>query len=138
MDDTICHFIEASDKAKLENPKQPFPQAQWGFFLGLSPIEGAVDNILKLSRDFDIWFLTRPSTRNINCYSEKAQWILNHFGQWGVDRLIICPNKSLVKGEFLIDDQGGFGQEEFEGTWIKFGDDIKDWYTLYDYLISLK
>ena len=39
-----------------------------------------------------------------------------------VGRLIISPNKSLLKGDYLIDDNvEGKGQEGFEGKLIQYG-----------------
>ena len=48
MDDTLCSFYRAAKKALTENPSQPYPQSQWGFFLGLEPMEGAIDGFRKL------------------------------------------------------------------------------------------
>ena len=37
-------------------------------------------------------------------------------------KLILSPNKALLKGDFLIDDMiNGKGQEDFEGELIAFG-----------------
>ena len=105
MDDTLCHFERAFHKAVALNPKQPFPQSQWGFFLGLEPYDGAIEGFRKLEEKYDVWILTKPSTRNLNCYTEKAKWIYDYFGQDIVDKLILCPDKALLKGDYLIDDK---------------------------------
>jgi 5'-nucleotidase len=46
-----------------------------------------------------------------------------------VKKLIICPNKSLLKGQYLIDyNHTGKGQEKFEGKLIHFGsDEFPNW-----------
>lgn len=41
---------------------------------------------------------------NLHSYTEKAQWIQKYFGTEGLKRLILFGNKSLVKGDYLIDD----------------------------------
>ena len=134
MDDTICNFTEASDRAKLLNPDQKFPQSQWGFFLGLKEIDRAIESISILGEKYDIWILTRPSTKNINCYSEKAKWVLDHLGQEMVDKLILCPNKALLKGDYLVDDKIW---EDFEGEQIHFGSDLfPDWTSVINYLLK--
>jgi 5'-nucleotidase len=47
-----------------------------------------------------------------------------HFGLDVAGKLIISPNKGLLKGDFLIDDMvNGRGQENFEGEIIHFGTD---------------
>jgi 5'(3')-deoxyribonucleotidase len=105
-----------------------WPQSRPGFFLHLKPIEGSIETILELDKKFDVWFLSRPSIKNIHCYSEKAEWIKDHLGEKWLEKLIISPNKSLLKGDYLIDDGVGFGQEEFEGKFIRFGsEEFPDW-----------
>jgi 5'(3')-deoxyribonucleotidase len=58
-----------------------------------------------LKENYDVWILTRPSYKNIN-YSEKAQWVLNHLGYDVQEKTIMCGDKSLLKGDYLIDDEG--------------------------------
>ena len=134
MDDTLCHFERAFHKAVALNPKQPFPQSQWGFFLGLEPYDGAIEGLRKLEEKYDVWILTKPSTRNLNCYTEKAKWIYDHFGQDIVDKLIICPDKALLKGDYLIDDKIW---SDFEGEQLHFlSDEYPDWEAVVNYLMK--
>ena len=134
MDDTLCHFEKAFHKAVALNPKQPFPQSQWGFFLGLEPYDGAIEGLRKLEEKYDVWILTKPSTRNLNCYTEKAKWIYDHFGQDIVDKLIICPDKALLKGDYLIDDKIW---SDFEGEQLHFlSDEYPDWEAVVNYLMK--
>ena len=62
-------------------------------------------------------------------YTEKRVWVEKHLGLEFVERLIICPDKSLLKGNYLIDDLAtGRGQENFEGQLIHFGTEtFKNW-----------
>lgn len=76
MDGVLCDFYNAARKHISENPDQKFPQSKLGFFLNLKPMEGAIDAFKKLSEKYDVWILTRPSSRNVNCYSERP----NGFG----------------------------------------------------------
>ena len=131
MDDTICDFI---GPFKSDLFREKFPQSKIGFFLSLEPLPNAIESVKKLNDTYDVWFLTRPSIKNINCYTEKAEWIKKHFGEDMLEKLIICPNKSLVKGDYLIDDDHRHGQPEFEGEWIEFGSDrFKDWKSIMEY-----
>lgn len=119
MDDTLCDCTLAYRKARLECPLIRFPQSIHGFFRGLAPITGAVEAMAILKEwGHDVWILTRPSTVNRLCYTEKADWVYQHLGQEWVNKLILCPDKSLLKGDILIDDTLWPG---FEGVQIKFG-----------------
>jgi 5'(3')-deoxyribonucleotidase len=136
MDGVLCDFKQGVRLAQLKNRDQPFPQSRWGFFLELQPIAGAIEAYQKLEDKYDVWILTRPSFKNINCYSEKAKWVQDHLGDRVLAKTILIPDKSLVKGDYLIDDQGGFGQETFEGEWIHFGTSkFPNWQSVIDYLI---
>lgn len=49
----------------------------------------------------------------------------------------MSPDKSLLKGDYLIDDQGNAGQENFEGEWIHFKTEkFPDWKSVVDYLMK--
>ena len=50
----------------------------------------------------------------------------------------MCCDKSLLKGDFLIDDTLEYGQTEFEGELLHFGSGNKfpDWKTVVDYLMT--
>ena len=137
MDGVLCNFYKAAKQALTDNPKQKYPQSQWGFFLKLEEIPGAIEGFRKLEEKYDLWILTRPSFRNVNCYTEKAQWIWDHLGFDIVEKTIMAPNKSFLKGDYLIDDMGNAGQEEFEGEWIHFKTEkFPNWETVVDYLMS--
>ncbi|MBL4772483.1 MAG: hypothetical protein JKX98_02405, partial [Alcanivoracaceae bacterium] len=77
-----------------------------------------------------------PSPLNPLSYTEKRNWIEKYFGINFVDRLILCMNKGLLKGEQLIDDYTeGRGQENFEGSLIQFGSKcFPDWKTINEFL----
>ena len=124
MDDVICNYSEAFNKALEESPKMLFPQSQYGFFANLKPIKKAIESVSKFlaSNDYETYFLTAPSIRNPFSYTEKRVWIENHFGYSAVEKMIICSNKGLLKGDILIDDNAhGKGQESFEGRLMHFG-----------------
>lgn len=124
MDDTLCDLQTAVKTAKHRNPKMPFPQAEYGFFANLEPLPFAKEAVTRLSSSekYEPWILTAPSLINPLCYTEKRVWVESHLGMKMVERLIISPNKALLKGDYLIDDNiEGKGQEGFEGELIQFG-----------------
>jgi 5'-nucleotidase len=137
MDGVLCNFYKAAKQALTENPNQKYPQSQWGFFLKLEEIPGAIEGFRKLEEKYDVWILTRPSFRNVNCYTEKAQWVWDHLGFDIVEKTIMSGDKSLLKGDYLIDDMDNAGQENFEGEWIHFKTEkFPNWQVVVDYLIN--
>lgn len=131
MDDVLCDFSGAKAKAIDQNPGIAFPQSQYGFYQKLSPLEGSVETVLAMyhSNKYMPYILTAPSTMNPFSYTEKRVWIEDKLGLCFVDRLIICSNKGLLKGDILIDDNNsGRGQEYFDGRLIHFGTkEFPDW-----------
>lgn len=135
MDDVLCDFLKAYHEGLKDNPELKFPQSQLRFFENLEPIEGAIKSVNKLRQDFDVYILTAPSNRNPHSYTEKRLWIEKHFGYQFTERLIISSNKSLLKGDYLIDDfSEGKGQENFEGELLQFASEkYPDWKSIIEY-----
>ena len=133
LDDVMCNF----SKAYLEKKSHEcfYPQSQYGFFRNLEPIENALESYKKLEEYYDVWILTSPSYHNPLCYSEKREWVETYLGLETCRKLIISPNKGLLKGDYLIDDNIHDG---FEGELIHFGLNKKypDWISVLNYLIK--
>ncbi len=131
MDDVLCDYQSSYKHYKLNSPDIKFPQSIKGFFKELAPIKNGVETVKKMisSEKYNPYILTAPSTRNPYSYMEKRIWIEKHFGYKFTKKLIICPNKGLLKGDILIDDiVAGKGQEDFEGELIHFGSpEFPDW-----------
>lgn len=140
MDDTLADFMGAYETAREEKPAMVFPQAEYGFFANLAPLEDAVESVRVLldSDHLSPYILTAPSTVNPLCYTEKRIWVEQHLGMEMVERLIISPDKSLLKGDYLVDDiPEGKGQEGFEGELIQYGTpDYPDWQAVMEYLLK--
>lgn len=134
MDDVLCEFSMAHAHALKVNPDIKYPQCQFDFFRKLVPTEGAKEAIHSLifCDEYDPYILTAPSTINPMCYTEKRLWVEDHLGMFMVNRLIISPDKSLLKGDILIDDNAtGKGQDKFEGRFIHFGSrQYPNWQTI--------
>lgn len=115
-----------------------FPQSQVGFFSRLEPINGAIEAFEKLQNcgKYKCYILTRPSIKNIHCYTEKAEWIREYLGEDMLENMIISCDKSMVKGDYLIDDVTVHGQTEFEGEHIHFGqEEFPNWDSVLNYLL---
>lgn len=125
LDDTVCHYKKAWKLHKRQYPEIEFPQSVEGFFLKLKPIKDAVPTILRLTKRFSIRFATRPSYKNVLCYTEKRIWVEKHFGLDLCEHLNFASDKGEFKRGYLIDD---IEWKEFPGTQIQFGtNDAKTW-----------
>lgn len=137
MDDTICDYSGLWQVYKAKFPDVAYPQSKFGFFSRLKPIPGALEALKELEVYYDIYILTRPSIKNIHSYSEKAEWVEKYLGEEYLERLILCPDKSLVKGDFLVDDWDHNGQADFEGKFLKFKTDRwPNWEVVKNYLMK--
>lgn len=138
MDDVIFNFTKAHDKAIDKVHGIIYPQSQLDFFRKLEPLENAIESVNELMKSdyYDVYFLTAPSLFNPLCYTEKCLSIKDYFGQAGVNKLIISPNKALLRGDYLIDDRIiGRGQDKFQGNLIHFGSTIfPNWDTVLYFL----
>ena len=137
LDDTICNYTKRFNEVKDDCVYVEYPQSSANFYDFMEPVDGAIETIYDLSYLFDLYILTAPSPYNPLTYSGKAKWVGKHLGLEILKKLIICPNKGLLKGDVLIDDHiEGCGQENFEGKLIKF----TNWYLtikeLKDYRIN--
>lgn len=133
MDGVLCDFMTPfnENRHNLE-----YPQSEIGFFKNLKPIEGAIYAVNKLKQYYNVYILTRPSIHNLHCYTEKAEWIKTYLGFDMLEKTIISPDKSLLIGDYLIDDTDNANQKEFCGKWLHFNSDsFKDWQSILDYLI---
>ena len=129
MDDVLCAYTSGFEEGRMKIPSIQYPQSCEGFFKNLQPLKGAVESVnsLRGSEVFEVYILTAPSTRNPHSYTEKRLWVEEYFDYEFTKNLIMCSNKSLLKGDLLIDDHAsGRGQEHFEGDFIHFGQGIHD------------
>ncbi|UOE45974.1 5' nucleotidase, NT5C type [Agromyces larvae] len=97
-------------------------QGTFGFYAALRPIPGAVAAIHRLAdAGHDVWFCSTPDPLNESCASDKINWVESHFGEgWG-ERVILTHDKTLVRGDVLIDDKPRVtGAAEPEWTHVIF------------------
>jgi len=138
MDGVLADFRSSYDRYKSENPALEFPQSEIGFFRDLNPIDSAISAVNQLRNlpQFNIYVLTAPSTRNSHSYAEKRLWIEEYFDYEFTRKLIICREKNLIKGDYLIDDNtNGCGQDNFSGELLHFGSkEYPNWESIMNYL----
>ena len=79
---------------------------QQGFFRGLPVMPGAVDAVLgMLNAGHDIWLCSTPVDSSAYCENEKKAWLREHFGEAFARRIVFTQDKTLVRGDLLIDDK---------------------------------
>lgn len=90
-----------------------------GFFLNLKPIPYAKQALEELLSDprFSVWICSAPKTLSPYCHSEKFLWLKKHCGQAVADRLILTRDKTLVRGDYLIDDKPVIKGENLRPSW---------------------
>lgn len=77
-----------------------------GFYFDLDPIEGARAALEAMeAAGYDVFICTAPSLSNPTCASDKHAAITRDFGRKWADRTIITKDKTLVRGDLLIDDK---------------------------------
>lgn len=77
-----------------------------GFFANLQPVEGsqqAVADLIELG--VRVTVCTAPLVGYPTCLQEKHDWIERWFGSDLAARMIITRDKTLVRGDILIDDK---------------------------------
>jgi 5'(3')-deoxyribonucleotidase len=130
MDGVIADF-DAGYKALNVMPREAALMP--GFYGTLPVVAGARENVERLHANFNLHIATAPKWANRNCIPEKMHWLEKHFPYlFEEKRIIICPDKSLLAGDFLIDDHPEWnGADKFKGTIIKFeGDWGRVWQSL--------
>ena len=137
MDDTLCDFRGAFMREISKNKNIGYPQSQLKFFENLEPIEGAIGAYHILKRHFDVRILTRPSIINPLCYMEKRLWVEKHLGFEECKNLFIAPDKTLLRGDYLIDDNPQKGLLVPEWKQILFGsEEFPDWEAVLKYFFN--
>jgi 5'-nucleotidase len=77
-----------------------------GFVFNLPPAIGGVDAVnTMLQQGHDVRFCTSHFTEYDPSVLEKFQWVDKHFGKTFVDKIVLTRDKTLVKGDILIDDK---------------------------------
>jgi 5'-nucleotidase len=77
-----------------------------GFYRRLEPIAGAKEALkAAVKAGHDVRIVSAPYISNPTCASDKIDWIVRHYGSHWASRLILTNDKTVVNGDFLIDDK---------------------------------
>lgn len=76
------------------------------FILNLPPLSGAIKALIRLvALGYDVRICSSPLSSYKNCVEEKYAWVERHFGRDFIKRIILAKDKTLIKGDVLIDDR---------------------------------
>lgn len=77
-----------------------------GFVRNLPPTPGGIEAVRELlNMGHDVRFCTSHLLTYDPSVLEKFQWVEHHFGPAYVDRIVLTRDKTLVRGDVLIDDK---------------------------------
>jgi 5'-nucleotidase len=99
-----------------------------GFFRDLPPghiAANAVEDMLDAGHD--VFICTKPHLPNPTCESEKKQWIQEHIPVLE-KKIIMTQDKTMVRGDILIDDTWQHGKKHPEWDLVMFD---QPWNTKY-------
>jgi 5'-nucleotidase len=121
MDGVICDFDKRAKELEMQGIKGQSLFKHPSAYRALEPIEGAVDAWHALQDKYETYILSTPPWSNPDAWSEKRIWVQQYLGDSAKKKLILCHNKGLVIGDYLIDDRIANGVADFKGEHIHFG-----------------
>jgi 5'-nucleotidase len=81
----------------------------WPRFFSRMPLIGGAEDgfndLVELIGVRHVWIATTPLSRSETCIQEKRDWVEEHLGTIYVDRMIFAADKTLLRGDILIDDK---------------------------------
>jgi 5'-nucleotidase len=96
---------------KDQYPQEYHPQLmeilrEPGFFREMMPMEAGREALHEMDGlGLDVFICTSPFSSYQNCVLEKYQWVEAYLGSKWTDRIILTKDKTLVRGDILIDDK---------------------------------
>jgi 5'-nucleotidase len=111
------HFYQTRDYPPEHAKKVTSVIAHPDFFCQLPPITGAVDALHRMVElGHDVFLCTSSYFNYPQCVSCKYRWVHEHLGQGWQRRVIITADKTVVRGDFLVDDRPEL-KGKFTPTW---------------------
>ncbi|MBI3956598.1 MAG: 5'-3'-deoxyribonucleotidase [Candidatus Kerfeldbacteria bacterium] len=81
-----------------------------GFYRSIPPVEEGLAALQELDRmGLRVFICTSPLITSEHCVPEKLAWIEFHLGRRWRERTVLTRDKTLVCGDFLIDDKPQHG-----------------------------
>ena len=138
MDNVLVDFQSGLDAVSEETLKEyeGHPDDIPGIFGLMKPMPGAINAVHELQKHYDLYILSTAPWGNPSAWADKVKWVTQHLDDVFHKRMVITHCKDLCQGDYLIDDRGKHGTNEFAGEWIEFGSEkFPDWNSVLDYLL---
>ena len=74
-----------------------------GFFADIPVMPNAYESVLELSKKYEI-FVATAAMEFPNSFRDKYDWLHTHFDFIPWSNIIFCGDKSILSGDYLIDD----------------------------------
>ncbi len=88
------------------------------FFRDMMPITGAKEALSEMEgMGIELFICTSPLSTYKNCVLEKYEWVEKTLGSNWVKRIILTKDKTLIKGDLLIDDKPEITGAENSPSW---------------------
>lgn len=118
MDGVLADFEKSLPPGFGWNPPEMFVP---GFFRNLAVMPGAKEAVAKLMADptLDVYVGSKHTSKVPGCATEKIEWIQEHFPALLRKVVLVC-DKSLLRGDVLIDDDRERWEGKFIGRFIHF------------------
>jgi 5'-nucleotidase len=89
-----------------------------GFFRNMLPVPGAKEALEEMqSMGLEVFICTSPLSTYKNCVLEKYEWVEKVLGSSWVRQIILTKDKTIIKGDFLIDDKPSITGAEEHPDW---------------------
>jgi 5'-nucleotidase len=89
-----------------------------GFFSRLPPMEGGLRALAEMREaGLNVLLCTSPVLTSRYCAAEKFEWVERHLGTEWLPRVVLTTDKTVVKGDVLIDDKPRITGFEAEPEW---------------------
>lgn len=105
IDRSKSYFMEQCVSAEFKRQAELLILSE-GFFENLPPMTGGLDGIREMvDAGYRVLICTSPVMTSRYCAQEKLNWIRNNLGEVWLDKVIICLDKSSIRGDILLDDK---------------------------------
>lgn len=74
-----------------------------GFFRNLPVMKDSVPVLKEMNQLYEI-FVVSAATEFPNSLNEKYEWLMEHFPFFSWKQLVLCGDKRLISGDYMIDD----------------------------------
>ena len=66
-------------------------------------MDDSIDVLREMNKRYEI-FIVSAATEFPNSLKDKLEWLLEHFPFFTWRQLVLCGDKRMVQGDFMIDD----------------------------------